>query len=85
MLTEVKSLLWTFIFFCMFLQGSYVRSQVLNATSTLRSGNITTTGILNHLKKHANQVQIINGELEKVLNKAYKDKMQWWYRVRRNK
>ena len=48
----------------------------LHATSTLLSGKITTTGVLNHLKKHRNQVQIINGELEKVLNKAYKDKMQ---------
>ena len=45
-------------------------------TTTLRSGKITTTGVLNHLKKHCNQVQIINGELEKVLNKAYKDNMQ---------
>ena len=48
----------------------------LNATSTLLSGKITTTGVLNHLKMHGNQVQIINGELEKVLNKGYKDKMQ---------
>ena len=42
-------------------------SEGLNATKTLRSGKITTTGVLNHLLKHSNQVQIINGELEKVL------------------
>ena len=53
-----------------------LQNEGLNATSTLRSGKITTTGILNHLKKHGNQVQIINGELEKVLNKSYRDKMQ---------
>ena len=39
----------------------------LQATTVMRSGNITTTGILKALKQHQNQLQIANGELEKVM------------------
>ena len=39
-----------------------LHTEGLDTTTTLRSGKITTTGILNHLKKHCNEAQIINGE-----------------------
>ena len=44
------------------------------ATKALLPGNITITGILGELKDNEGQLQIVNGELEKVLNRR-KDKM----------
>jgi len=38
------------------------------------AGNITVSGLIKELQAHRNQLQIINGELEKVLNKK-KEKM----------
>lgn len=38
----------------------------INATKALRQGSLTLTGLINELKSTNNQIQIINGELEKV-------------------
>ena len=44
-----------------------------HATNVMKQGSITTKGILDALLAGNSQLQVINGELEKVLNKA-KDK-----------
>ena len=48
----------------------------LHAATTILSGKITPSGALVMLKRHGNQLQIIHSELEKVINKAHKDKFQ---------
>ena len=46
----------------------------LPATKALLQGNVTLTGLLEELKANRGQLQVINGELEKILNRR-KDKM----------
>jgi hypothetical protein len=51
-------------------------SENTTATMTWKQGNLTTSGILKALQANASQLQIINGEIEKVINKKKPNYMQ---------